>query len=161
MSGWLVRHASLTRIPLSTRNPACSASSTPGWMPSPATSTSATSSLPTVVRRGVRPRIDRRDPPPEVEHGAGRRRLAPDLLFGLALPQGLRERRAVVGWMRLGADQADRAPGVRLVEGLGRGVASHAAADKEIGIVGHRASARPLCAIYAAVIAIGSRVRAM
>src|SRR5437763_1043701 len=53
MSGWLVRHASLTRIPLSTRNPACSASSTPGWMPSPATSTSATSSLPTVVRTTV------------------------------------------------------------------------------------------------------------
>ncbi len=55
MSGLLVRQASSTTIPLSTRNPACSASSTPGTMPSPATSTSATISPPTVVRTTQEP----------------------------------------------------------------------------------------------------------
>src|SRR5439155_5502760 len=92
---------------------------------------------PPVVRRLVPLGIDRRDPPPEVQRRAGRLRLAPDLLLGLALPQGLRQRRAVVGRMRLGAHQGDRARRVRLVEGLGRGVSGHAAADDEIRVVGH------------------------
>src|SRR5438046_7682542 len=42
--------SSSTTIPLSTRKPACSTSSTPGTIPSPATNTSATSSPPRVVR---------------------------------------------------------------------------------------------------------------
>src|SRR5207245_5390794 len=79
----------------------------------------------------------RRDSAPQVQRRAGRRRLAPDFLFGLALPKGLGERRAVVGRMRLGADQADRARRVRLVEGLGGGVGGHATADDQVGVVGH------------------------
>src|SRR6266516_974278 len=64
MSGWLARHASSTTIPLSTRRPACSASSTPGRIPSPATRTSATSSPPTVVRTTHEP-ARRRDFAPD------------------------------------------------------------------------------------------------
>src|SRR2546430_12519719 len=79
------------------------------------------------------------DPPPQVQRGSRRGRLPPDLPFGLALPEGLRERRPVVGRMRLGADQADRARGGGLVEGLRRGVGGHATADNEVGVVGHRA----------------------
>src|SRR3989454_9125894 len=94
-----------------------------------------------VVRHTARPGIERRDPPPQVQRRARRGRLPPDLLFGLALPEGLRERRPVVGRMRLGADQADRAHGVGLVEGLRRGVGGHATADNEVSVVGHRALA--------------------
>src|SRR2546421_8107679 len=71
---------------------------------------------------------------------------APTKIYPLSLhaalpifPEGLRERRPVVGRMRLGADQAGRARGVGLVEGLRRRVGGHATADNEVGVVGHRA----------------------
>src|SRR5437870_12873976 len=89
-----------------------------------------------------------------MQRRARRGRLPPDLLFGLALPQGLRERRPVVGRMRLGADQADRARGGGLVEGLRRGVGGHATADNEVGVVGHRARAL-LYAQYTLPLEIG------
>src|SRR5207237_4909690 len=89
-----------------------------------------------VVRRLVRPRIDRRDPTAQVQLGPRGGRLAPDLLLGLALPERFRERRSVVRRVRLGADHADRAGGIGLVGGLGGGIGGHAAADDQIGIVG-------------------------
>src|SRR5256886_12302626 len=88
--------------------------------------------------------IDRRDPPPEVQRRAGRRRLAPDLLLGLALPQGLRQRRAVVGRMRLGAHPGGRAPPGPPAGGPGPRGRGHAAPHREDTVAGPLGSGRAL-----------------
>src|SRR5438093_257224 len=136
-SGWLVRQNSSTTMPFSTSNPACSASSTLGWMPRPATTMSPAISAPVVVRTmhlpprapggepqllepvhrapvvgdAVPPQIDADHTAAELQVGTGLRRLAPDAVLRVSLPQALRERRAIVGGVRLGADQRQRAGG--------------------------------------------------
>src|SRR5207237_4377053 len=90
-----------------------------------------------VVRRLMRPRIERRDPTAQVQLGSGGGGLAPDRLLRRAFPERFRERRSVGGRVRLGTDHADRAGGIGRADGLGGGVGGHAAADDQIGIVGH------------------------
>jgi len=71
-AGWLVRHSSSTTMPLSTRRPACSANSTLGWMPRPATTASALTSRWVVVRitAGPLPRVKPVTPFADVHHDA-------------------------------------------------------------------------------------------
>src|SRR2546430_399807 len=66
-----------------------------------------------VARRLMRRQIEPADPAAQVELRAGGRGLAPDLLLGLTLPQGFRERRPVVPGMRLRGAPAPRSPRIR------------------------------------------------
>ena len=79
--------------------------------------------------------IERDDAAPGDELDA-RRRLAPDLLLGCALPQAFRQQRPLVRRVRLGADHRDRAVGILVADALGGHVAGHAGADDEVLGVG-------------------------
>src|SRR6266508_4404930 len=90
-----------------------------------------------VVRHGMPGGIEGDRAAPEVQLGACFRGRTPDALLGLALPQALGERRAIVGRVRLGADQADGAGGVRLPDTRDRRIRRHPAADDEIRVARH------------------------
>ena len=67
-----------------------------------------------VVGRAARVEIERDDPAPEDELGAGLLRVLPDLRLVAAGPEALRERRPLVRRIGLGADEHDRAVCVML-----------------------------------------------
>src|SRR5216117_3763210 len=95
-----------------------------------------------VVGDAVPPQIDADHTAAELQLRAGRRRLAPDALLRLSLPQALRERRAIVGGVRLGTDQRQRAGGIGSPDARDRRIRRHPAADDYIR-VGPQCISRP------------------
>src|SRR4051794_11829494 len=61
-------------------------------------------------------------------------RAEPDAVQRFATPELLGEGRALVRWVRFGAEQADRAVGIDLPNAMHSGIGSHTAADDEIGV---------------------------
>jgi hypothetical protein len=86
---------------------------------------------PRLVPRKMRVRVDRDDPAAGHDLYAGSRP-APDLLLGRAMPEGFREWWPLVGRVRLGADDRDRALGVVFANRGGGRVAGHAGTDDQV-----------------------------
>ena len=92
---------------------------------------------PLVVGDALVRRVQRSCLPAEVEGHSLAGGLAPDALQRFALPEPLGEGRAVVGGMRVGTDQADRATGVYLADSADGGIGGHPAADDQVRVVRH------------------------
>ena len=86
-------------------------------------------------------------PPPEVQLGPGRGRVAPNAVFRFAFPQRFGERWTVVGRVGLGAEQPDLTCRIRLADRVGGGVGCHAAADDEIRVIEHRVAERSVARV--------------
>ena len=90
-----------------------------------------------VVGRGAAVEVERDDPAAGVQLGPELLRPAPDRALVLALPERFRERRPIVGRVRLGADEPDRAVGVVLADPAAGGIAGHASSDDQVAVRAH------------------------
>src|SRR5438067_1699187 len=78
--------------------------------------------------------------------------MAPDTLERVAFPQPLGERWPVVGGLRLGADEPDRAGAIPLADAVHRRIGRHAPADDQVRVVGH--TRRCLPPVSAGLVAV-------
>src|SRR3989475_10877843 len=87
-------------------------------------------------------RVEGGSPAAEAQVDTDRVGATPNRLFGIvALPQSFRQRRAVVGRMRIGGDGAEFAGGVKLSDGARRGSRRSSAADAQRLVSRHSAAA--------------------